>query len=136
MKPFYSVSQLEAYLDEGLAAPLMADIENALREDEDLCAKLQQINRRRDAGIHTLGEIWRRHRIGVPSREQLGSYLLGILDDEEAEYIRFRIEILGCRVTEANLEDLRQQQASQGTAEHQQRRQRYFQSSAGYLKRP
>ncbi len=46
----------------------------------------------REAGVHGLGEIWRRHRLTCPSRQQLGSYLLGAMDDAKREYIQFHIE--------------------------------------------
>ena len=88
---------------------------------------------RRDSGIHSLGEIWRRHRLSCASREQLGSYLLGIMSDEEAAYISFHIETIGCRYCEANLDDLKLQQAAAADraaadkAAH--RRKKYFQST-------
>jgi hypothetical protein len=91
------------------------------------------INARRDAGVHSLGEIWRRHRISCPSRGQLGSYLLDALPEELADYIRFHIELVGCRYCRANLTDLRQQQAELPEVV-QTRRRRFFQSSAGYLR--
>ena len=71
-----SKSDLEAYLDESLQSAEMAKIEAALRDQPELIHELSQINNRRDAGVHTLGEIWRRHRISCPSREELGGYLL------------------------------------------------------------
>ena len=49
----------------------MAAIEEALRGSDDLQKRLTAINGRRDAGVHSLGEIWRRHRLSCPSREQL-----------------------------------------------------------------
>lgn len=127
-------SDLEAYLDEALPSAEMADIEDALRRDEALSFKLVAINARRDSGIHSLGEIWRRHRLTCPSREQLGGHLLGVLADDLSRYIIFHLETIGCRYCQANLDDLRQQQADEsGTAAT--RRRKYFQSSAGYLDR-
>ena len=37
----------------------------------DLAKQLIAIHRRRDAGLHSLGEIWRRHRLSCPSRQEL-----------------------------------------------------------------
>jgi hypothetical protein len=97
-------------------------------------ARLSAISQRRDAGQHTLGDIWRRQRLSCPSREELGSYLLGVISDEAADYVKFHVETIACRVCQASLEDLRAQQ-SQSDKTSDTRRRRYFQSSAGYLKR-
>jgi len=125
---------LEAYLDEALPAEQMTRIELALRNDEELMAQLRAINSRRDAGVHTLGEVWRRHRLSCPNRQQLGNYLLGTLAEDEEDYIVFHIETVGCRYCRANLSDLEKQQA-EAHADVQQRRRKYFQSSAGFLKK-
>ncbi len=127
-------SDLEAYLDEALASPEMAAIEAELRRNPELLKLLARIHSRRDAGVHSLGEIWRRHRISCPTREQMGSYLLGILDDDQANYVRFHLEVVGCRLCHANLEDLRQRQAELDESTVV-RRKKYFDSSAGYLQR-
>ena len=134
MAQAFSDLELEAYLDEALPAADMAAIEEALRGDPSLAQQLSMINGRRDAGVHTLGEIWRRHHVSCPSRDQLGSFLLDALPPEAADYIRFHIERVGCRFCGANLDDLRRLQEE--TAETVVvRRSKYFQSSAGYLHR-
>jgi hypothetical protein len=125
--------ELEAYLDEALDGALMAEIEQKIRSDPELLQRLARINNRRDSGMHSLGEIWRRHQIGIPSREELGSYLLGVLPKEHADYIRFRIETLKCRFTIANLQDLQRQQ-EEAESHVTARRRKYFQSSVGHLK--
>jgi len=139
----YSTADLSAYLDEALPAETMAAIEDALRNDSKLCGELAQIIARRDSGVHSLGDIWRRHRLTCPSREQLGSFLLGILTDEESAYIKFHIDSIGCRCCQANLADLKTQHAdaaapsaapgSAGGSGATARRRKYFQSSAGHL---
>ncbi len=130
----YSEHELEAYLDEGLPEDEMARIEAAVRSDPHLGRRLSQIHARRDAGVHSLGEIWRRHRLSCPSREQLGSFLLGALAGGAAEYVQFHLKTVGCRYCQANLRDLESQQAEAAEAALERRR-RYFQSSAGYLKK-
>src|SRR5215213_8623859 len=121
----FSNSELEAYLDEALPTERMAAIEEALRNSEDLQKRLAAVNGRRDAGVHSLGEIWRRHRLSCPSRQQLGSHLLGVLSREEADYIMFHIETIGCRYCTASVSDLESQQsAAESEAAH--RRQKYF----------
>ena len=127
-------SELEAYLDEALTPPEMAAVESQLRKSPELLRTLAQINSRRDAGVHSLGEMWRRHRVSCPTREQMGSYLLGVLDDAQADYIRFHLDVIACRLCHANLEDLRQRQAESEDL-IVVRRKKYFDSSAGYLSR-
>jgi hypothetical protein len=80
-----------------------------------------------------VGQIWQRLRLSCPTRAELGSYLLGALPDEEWDYFDFHLQTVGCRYCAANLEDLRETSHSAGDS--QQRRQRVFQSSAGYLPR-
>ena len=134
MSHSFSESELEAYLDEALSPSEMAAVEERVRADPQLARQLSAIHARRDAGVHTLGEIWRRHRISCPTREQLGSFLLDASPAEQAGYIRFHVDTLGCRLCRANLDDLhrQQQEAADVVAV---RRTRYFQSSAGYLRR-
>ena len=129
----YSQVDLEAYLDEGLPPEKMAEIERALRGDKRLCQRLAAINARRDAGVHSLGEIWRRQRLSCPTREQLGGYLLGALSDDVREYVAFHLEVIQCRFCLANHDDLRLQQAELPATEA--RRRKYFQSSAGLLRK-
>lgn len=127
---------LDRFLDEALPAERMAELEAALRNDETLQARLAAAVGRRDAGVHSLGAIWRRHRLTCPSREQLGSHLLGVLDDRVDDYVRFHVETIGCRTCQASLADLREQSAAADEAAVEQRRSKYFQSSAGYLSKP
>jgi hypothetical protein len=129
----YRQADLEAYLDEALPAEEMSRIEQALRSDRELVRRLAQIHARRNAGVHSLGEVWRRHRLSCPPRQQLGSLLLGALDEGTACYVRFHLDVVGCRYCQANLADLQQQQAEAPEAV-QTRRRKYFQSSAGYLR--
>jgi len=127
-------SDLEGYLDEALAPEEMARVELALRRDRELLGQVRAIHARRNSGVHTLGEIWRQGRLSCPDREQLGSYLLGVLPDELADYVAFHVEQIGCRFCRANLADLESQQAEAAEAAEGRRR-KYFQSSAGYLRR-
>jgi hypothetical protein len=56
---------------------------------------------------------------------------LGTLGEDASDYIRFHIDKIGCRYCQANLADL--ETASRAQQPPTQRRQRYFQTSAGYL---
>lgn len=127
-------ADLEAYLDEALPPAEMARIEAALRSDRALVSQLSLIHSRRDAGVHTLGEIWRSHRLTCPNREQLGSFLLGAMDPAHDDYVRFHLTVVGCRRCQANLADLENEQA-ESVETTASRRRRYFQSSAGYLRK-
>jgi hypothetical protein len=129
----FTDAELEAYLDESLPAPQMASIEAALRGDAALAQHLAELIARRDAGVHSLGAIWRRERLSCPTREELGSFLLGVLEPGLADYIRFHLEQVGCRWCLANYEDL-QRQHTGSTPQDQLRRQKYFQSTAGHLR--
>ena len=132
MPETYSDQQLQAYLDEELASELMAAIESRLRDDDSLRERLVTLVGRREAGVHSLGEIWRRNRLSCLNRQQLGAFLLGAIDEELASYIRFHLEQVKCRVCQANIDDLERQRTEQEAAT-QTRRRRYFQTSAGYL---
>ena len=127
-------SDLDAYLDEALPPEEMARIEGILRDNPAQVGQLAAINARRDAGIHTLGEIWRRNRISCPTREQLGSYLMGVLPDDESGHVKFHLEVTACRFCQANAADLRHAE-DESHGEVQTRRRKYFQSSAGYLRK-
>ncbi len=127
-------NDLEAYLDEALPVEDMARIEEALRDDPSLARQLAAILARRDSGVISLGEIWRRHRLSCPTRQELGSFLLGVLPDDAAQYVAFHVEVVGCRYCQANVADLKNQQA-EAQASAEDRRRKYFQSSAGHLRR-
>ncbi len=124
--------QLHAYLDDALSDPETARVEQALRDDESLRKLLRQAMQERDRGDHSLGAVWRRERLTCPSREQLGSFLLQVLDEAEQEYIDFHVNTVGCPFCAANLADLQaqQQEVPRGAKD---RRRRFFHSSAGYL---
>ncbi len=127
-------SDLERFLDEALAPEEMARIEQRLREEPELLERLAAIHTRRDAGFHSLGEIWRRNHLSCPGREQLGSHLLGVLPAEFSDYIEFHVESVGCRFCRANLADLASRQAEAPQAAESRRR-KFFQSSVGHLRR-
>ena len=124
---------LRAYLAEQLPAERMATIEQSLRDSEPLRQQLAVIARDSDHGGYSVGEVWRRSRLSCPTRGQLGAYLLQALDGGPREYIDFHLQTIGCRVCNANLADL--QQANAAVPEKQRRRRKYFESSAGYLRR-
>lgn len=127
----FTEAELAAFLDEALPAGRCAELEHQLRTDADLRNRLVEVRGRETAGLHTIGAIWRRARLSCPSRSELGQFLLGTLEQDHREYIQFHMDEIGCRYCQANFADL--QSASQTDEQPAQRRQRYFQTSAGYL---
>lgn len=125
--------ELLAYLDEMLPIDRATEVEGELRASSSLRQQAALLSRRRDAGGHSIGEIWRRRRLSCLSRSQLGTYLLGTADDGLADYVEFHLRTVGCRVCEANLQDLRESSRSSGESRH--RRRKFFESSAGKLSR-
>jgi len=124
--------QMHAYLDDALPESEAAKVEQSLRASETLRQQLKLVMQERDRGEHSVGAIWRRERLSCPTREQLGSYLLEALDDGVMDYLRFHLQTIACPFCRANLADLQAQQEDK--AQHtQQRRRRFFQSSAGLL---
>ncbi len=130
----FTEAELEAYIEETLDPTRAAQLEQAVREDEAILQKLSYLNSRRDAGIHTLGEIWRRNQIGVPSGRQISNFIMGLTSEEETEYIRFRLEVLKCPFTIACWKDLSEKQLIDAESQIESRRKKYFNSSAGLLK--
>ena len=131
--PSVSDAELLAYLEEMLSPERAAVVEKELRASSSLRQKANVLTRRRDQGGHTVGEIWRRERLSCLSRSQLGSYLLGTLDDELTSYIQFHLQTVGCRICAANLRDI--EVAHENTdVQSRQRRRKFFESSAGLLR--
>lgn len=127
-----SREQLHAYLDDALSDAETAKVEQALRASEPLRRSLRQAMQERDRGDHSLGAVWRRERLTCPTREQLGSYLLQVLDADEQDYLDFHLRVIECPYCVANLADLQARQ-QEPAPQAQERRRRFFQSSAGYL---
>jgi hypothetical protein len=125
-------ANLEAYLDDALGEKETVEVEQALRQSEPLRLQLRALMAERDRGEHSINAIWRRERLSCPGRDQLGSYLLQALDPDLHHYIDFHLTVIGCAFCQANLADLRALQVEEPRV--RQRRQRFFESSAGLLK--
>ena len=124
---------LRAYLADTLPPGAQARVEKALRESAELRARLEDVRQNRgDAGLHTLGAIWRRSRLTCPTRQQLGSALLDALDPELSAYITFHIDVVECPFCQANLADLKAKTTQPSTAT-QHRRNRILKSSQHLL---
>jgi hypothetical protein len=123
---------LRAFVDDALTESETARVEQALRASEPLRKQLQHVIQERERGDHTIGAIWRRARLTCPSREQLGSYVLQVLDPGLQDYIEFHVRTVACAFCQANLTDLQTRQ-KEAQAQVQERRRRIFASSAGLL---
>jgi hypothetical protein len=120
---------LRAYLAETLPADEMARVEKALRESASLRARLEDVRQDRpDSALHSLGAIWKRNRLTCPEREQLGSYVLEVLDPALSDYIAFHLDVVACPFCRANLADLEGQFSADSPAT-QARHHRIFHSS-------
>lgn len=135
MSPVISREMLLSYLDDSLSESETAAVEQALRTSDTLRQQLKQMMSDRDRGEHSVGAIWRRQRLSCVSRDRLGNYLLGVLDDDEQDYVQFHLQTIGCAYCLANIADLQSQQKD-GDAQVKSRRKRYFESSAGLLQPP
>src|SRR5579872_4415957 len=96
MTPNITREQLDSYLDDMLGERETAVVEQALRDSESLRRRLRALIQERDRGDHSIGAVWRREHLSCPTREQLGNYLLEVLDEEQREYVRFHLETIGC----------------------------------------
>lgn len=124
---------LREYLAESLPPDAMARVEKALRESSELRQQLEDVRHNRgDAGLHSLGAIWRRARLTCPSRQDLGSYLLDVLEPEHAEYITFHLDVVECLFCRANLADLKAKTDNTGPTASD-RRTRIYHSSRHLL---
>jgi hypothetical protein len=126
---------LRNYLADALAPEESARVEKALRDSAELRARLEDVRQNRaDSQLHTLGAIWHRARLTCPSRQQLGSFLLDVLDPELASYLTFHLEVVECPFCQANLADLKHQSQT-ATAAHasKNRQHRILQSSRHLL---
>jgi hypothetical protein len=125
---------LRGYLAETLPAEEMARVEKALRDSAELRAQLEDVRQNRgDAGLHSLGAIWRRGRLSCPSRQVWGSFLLEALDPALAEYLGFHLDVVACPFCQANLADLEGRGTPRVSPASTTRQHRIFQSSQHLL---
>lgn len=128
-----SDEELRAYLDEMLSPERSVAVEKLLRDRSDLRQRTALLARHRDQGGHSVGEIWRRHRLTCPTRAELGNFLLGIAPPDVADYIVFHLNVIECRTCLASRDDLLAALQDSDT-EGGYRERRYFESSAGLLR--
>src|SRR4051812_23114821 len=96
--PDFDDETLRSYLAEALPPSTMAAVEKGLRDSAELRARLEDVRQTRGGApqLPPLGAIWRRGRLPCPTRQQLGSYLLDVLEPELADYLKFHVEVVEC----------------------------------------
>ncbi|QDU81025.1 hypothetical protein Pla110_27620 [Polystyrenella longa] len=129
----YTDEELLAFLQEQLSSDRAADIEDSLRNSPELTTRLSELVEVSFQDHHSVGQIWRREQLSCPNRSQLGAWMLGTIDTKQAKYLEFHLNVIGCRPCNANMEDLKTAAEEQKSA--LTRRQKYFQTSIGYLKK-
>jgi len=80
----------------------------------------------------TVARVWREHRLTCLKRSTLGSYLLGVLDEPWQGYTQFHLDVVGCSLCLANLDDLTEEDRQ---VEPGRTRESLFASSVGFLSR-
>ena len=121
-----SDERLQRYLDDALAPEDVRAVEAELARD---AAAQQRLDHLRADAERSLGSAWRRCRASCVARAVLSQFLLGTLEPEWTDYVRFHTETIGCPYCAAGLEDLARRYRDR-TSE-QARSDRLFESSVG-----
>ena len=79
----------------------------------------------------TVARVWRERRLTCLKRGTLGSYALGVLDDPWLGYTQFHLDVVGCPLCLANLQDLEGEETGTAHAPTDS----IFASSVGFLSR-
>ena len=119
---------------EGVEDPVLSEVVKLPQKYAFTPEWLAEVIDERDREGSSLAGIWRKHRLTCPDRGEWGAYLLGALPATRMLYLRFHLETVGCRICQANLEDL-QGKAAPSPAAHDRRR-RCFESSLRSLPCP
>jgi RNA polymerase sigma-70 factor, ECF subfamily len=79
----------------------------------------------------TVARVWRERRLTCLKRSTLGAYALGVLDDPWLSYTQFHLDVVGCPLCLANLQDLESEETTTGRPPTES----IFASSVGFLSR-
>ena len=111
----------------GVKFRAIAKLQKFLGEaDESALACLDETN----ADV-TVARVWRERRLTCLKRSTLGSHLLDVLDEPWLSYTQFHLDVVGCPMCLANLQDLEEEDVAQGPRESAEQ---IFASSVGFLK--
>jgi hypothetical protein len=122
----FTNEELLAWLDETLPLERSSAFELHARQSPEIRERLESLRQSRDQGGLTLGEIWRRHRIGCFSRDVLARHLRGETGSGLSEQIQFHLETIECVWCRATIESMSETDLTRTT--------RVFQTSLGGLK--
>ncbi|MHC4066716.1 MAG: RNA polymerase sigma factor [Planctomycetota bacterium] len=110
----------------GIKFRAIAKLQKFLGEaDESALASLDET----EADV-TVARVWRERRLTCLKRSTLGSHLLGVLDEPWLSYTQFHLDVVGCPMCLANLQDLEEEDVAQGPREEAEQ---IFASSVGFL---
>lgn len=123
-------AELLAWIDEDLDPVASARVETFLRDRPPLLSRLEELLADREKASLSLGEIWRRQRISCPPRTLWQAYLDGSVGDGVAQYLLVHLNLVGCRVCQANVDDL-----GRGGAASEDLQRKIFSTSIGRLPR-
>ena len=79
----------------------------------------------------TVAKVWCERRLTCLKRSTLGAHALGVLDDPWLSYTQFHLDVVGCLLCLANLQDLESEDLGEGRAPSES----IFASSVGFLSR-
>jgi RNA polymerase sigma factor (sigma-70 family) len=130
------LSQGEAARKTGTSEPTVSRVRAALVEElrglitghpqKDALEDLPEAEKRE----LPVAALWRENLFSCLKRSTLGSYALGVLDEEWTDYVRFHLETAGCEYCAAHLADINAEAGGISPSA----RERIFASSAGFLR--
>lgn len=122
----FTDEELLAWQEETLPVSRMRQMEAAFRNSPEFVERYRKLQEQLDQGGLTLGEVWRRHRIGCFSKEMLARHARGETSAGLSEQILFHLQTVECVWCQAVFETLNEDDLN--------RTQRVFQTSLGGLK--
>jgi hypothetical protein len=146
--------KLYAYSQDTLPEAEAKLLELALRDSEELRLRLHGLLKQALTGEHSISEIWRSQQLSCPTRNDWGRFILKLGSEAELDYFHFHLNVVHCEICQSNLADLQelyqlqelhhlqkpyqQEQKAEFNksmihAEQESRRQRFFNSSRGFL---
>jgi RNA polymerase sigma-70 factor (ECF subfamily) len=79
----------------------------------------------------TVARVWRERRLTCLKRSTLQAHLLGVLEEPWLSYTQFHLDVVGCPMCLANLQDLEEEEVAEGLPRATEQ---IFASSVGFLK--
>ncbi|MFH0983052.1 MAG: sigma-70 family RNA polymerase sigma factor [Planctomycetota bacterium] len=79
----------------------------------------------------TVAKVWRDRRLTCLKRSTLGAYVLGVLEEPWLSYTQFHLDVVGCPLCLANLQDVESEETDAGHPPTEA----IFASSVGFLSR-